>query len=144
MGRPSPSISTAAAIGPSAKPTGLAAPNTATTRPRRARGTTSRIPATMTPVLPSWRPTSINAPATCHGCCASATRAKTPVSTSALRTITALRLYLSAHTPHSGTRGRPSTKTRELNRPTKATRSAWGTPSSRKWAGSRAKTWLMP
>ena len=40
--------------------------------------------------------------------------------------MTALRLYLSAHTPHSGTSGIPTTKIRALNRPTNASRSAAG------------------
>ena len=43
--------------------------------------------------------------------------ANTTASTSALRTMTALRLYLSAHTPHSGTSGSPTTKISELYRP---------------------------
>ncbi len=68
----------------------------------------------------------------------------TTASTSALRTMTALRLYLSAHTPHSGTSGRPTTKISELYRPMKAIRSASGTPSSRRYAGRRANTWLTP
>ena len=50
----------------------------------------------------------------------------------ALRTMTALRLYLSAQTPHNGTSGRPTTKIRELNRPTNASRSASATPISRR------------
>ena len=40
--------------------------------------------------------------------------------------MTALRLYLSAQTPHSGTSGAPTMKIRELNRPTNASRSAGG------------------
>ena len=62
--------------------------------------------------------------ASCHGSRASATSPKTTASTSELRTMTALRLYLSAQTPHSGTSGAPTMKIRELNRPTKARRSA--------------------
>ncbi len=75
---------------------------------------TSRIAASMTPVLPSWNPISRTAIAICHGSRARAARANTTASTRALRTITALRLYLSAHTPHSGTSGSPTTKTSEL------------------------------
>ena len=36
-------------------------------RPRTGRGVTSRIPASMTPVLPSWRPIRSIDGATCHG-----------------------------------------------------------------------------
>ena len=70
--------------------------------------------------------------ASCHGSRDSATPANTTASTSALRTMTALRLYLSAQTPHSGTSGIPTTKISELNSPTKASRSASGTPISRR------------
>ena len=47
------------------------------------------------------------ASATCHGSRARATAANTTASTSALRTMTTLRLYLSAQAPHSGTSGMP-------------------------------------
>ena len=64
------------------------------------------------------------ASASCHGSRARATAAKTTASTSALRTMTTLRLYLSAHAPHSGTSGMPTTKIRALKIPTNARRSA--------------------
>ena len=69
---------------------------------------------------------------------------KTTASTSALRTMTALRLYLSAHTPQRGTIGIPSTNSRALKRPMNWRRSASGTPIAESCEGSRAKTWLTP
>ena len=119
-------------VGPIANPMGLAAPKIAMTTPRRLSGVTSRIPASMTPVLPSWNPINSMATASCQGSRARAAIVKTTASTSALRTITAFRLYLSAHTPHSGTSGAPTTKIRALNRPTNARRSPCGTPISRR------------
>ena len=83
-------------------------------------------PASITPVFPSWNPISSIARASCHGSRASGHSPKTTASTRALRTMTALRLYLSAQTPHSGTSGAPTMKIRELNRPTNASRSAGG------------------
>ncbi len=68
------------------------------------------------------------ASATCHGSRARATAANTTASTSALRTMTTLRLYLSAQAPHSGTSGMPTTNTRALKIPTKARRWLSGTP----------------
>ena len=56
--------------------------------------------------------------ATCHGSRASAIPVNTTASTIALRMITALRLYLSAQTPHSGTSGIPRTNSSALNSPT--------------------------
>ena len=100
--------------------------------PSRRRGVTSRMPASMIPVLPSWNPMSSIASATCHGSRASATPANTTASTSALRTMTTLRLYLSAQAPHSGTSGMPTTKIRALKMPMKASRSLSGTPISRR------------
>ncbi len=58
--------------------------------------------------------------------------------------ITAFRLYLSAHTPHSGTSGSPTTKTSELNSPMNASRSVCATPICPRYDGSRAKIWLTP
>ena len=89
---------------------------------------TSRMPASITPVFPSWKPISSMLTASCHGSVDNATPAKTTASMSALRTITTFRLYLSAHTPHSGTRGMPTTKMSAEKRPTNASRSSWGTP----------------
>ena len=86
--------------------------------PGGARGVTSRIPASMTPVLPSWNPMSSIARASCHGSRARARRtANTTASTRALRTMTTLRLYLSAHAPQSGTSGMPTTKISALKMP---------------------------
>src|SRR3954447_5130590 len=65
-------------------------------------------------------------------------------STTALRAITALRLYLSAQTPHRGTSGAPTTKTSALNNPTNVSRSDGGTPIVDRAAGSNANTWLTP
>ncbi len=114
--------------GPIAMPIGPLAPNKAIAVPSRGRGVASRIAASITPVLPSWKPTRSREPASCHGSRLRATQAKTTASTRALRTITALRLYLSAHTPHNGTSGAPTTKIRALNRPMKWSRSASATP----------------
>ena len=61
--------------------------------------------------------------ASCHGSRDRATPAKTTASTTALRTMTTLRLYLSAQAPHSGTSGAPTTKISALNSPTNASRS---------------------
>ena len=66
--------------------------------------------------------------ASCHGSRLRATPANTTASTSALRTITALRLYLSAHTPQSGTSGAPTMKMSEPKIPTNRSRSGSGTP----------------
>ena len=55
--------------------------------------------------------------ASCHGSRESATPANTTASTSALRTMTALRLYLSAQTPQSGTSGMPTTKIERAEQP---------------------------
>ena len=132
MAQPNPSISRPASVGPAANPIGPAAPNSAIVVPSRRRGLTSRIPASITPVLPSWNPIRSTASASCHGSRARAAIENTTASTSALRTITALRLILSAHTPHSGTSGRPTTNMSELYRPTNGSRSVSGTPRSRR------------
>jgi hypothetical protein len=121
-----------ARAGPTAKPIGPDAPKIAIVVPNRRVGVTSRIPASMTPVFPSWNPMRSIDRASCQGSRDRATAANTTASTSALRTMTALRLYLSAHTPHSGTSGMPTTKISELNNPTKASRSASGTPMPRR------------
>ena len=121
-------MSRPASVGPMAKPSGPDTPNSAMIVPSLARGATSRIPASITPVLPSWSPMSSRLAASCHGSRLSATAANTTASTIALRAITALRLYLSAHTPHSGTSGAPTTKISELKIPTKARRSLSSTP----------------
>ena len=130
--QPAPSMSTAASTGPTANPTGPAAPNSAIDVPTRWRGTTSRMPASITPVFPSWNPISSTATAICHGSRASAASPNTTTSTRQLRTMTTLRLYLSAQTPQSGTSGSPRTKTSEPNRPMNGRRSVSGTPSSRR------------
>jgi hypothetical protein len=121
-----------ASAGPTANPIGPEAPKMAIVVPRRRIGVTSLMPASITPVFPSWNPMSSIEIASCHGSRESATAAKTTASTSALRTMTALRLYLSAQTPHNGTRGIPTTKISEENKPTKASRSASGTPMPRR------------
>ncbi len=126
--QPSPSTRMPASAGPKAKPIGPDEPNRAIVTPSRFSGVTSRIPASITPVLPSWNPMSSIESASCHGSRDRATPANTTASTRALRMMTALRLYLSAQTPHSGTSGRPTTKTSELKSPMKARRSASSTP----------------
>ena len=88
--------------------------------------------ASMTPVLPSWKPTRSMLAASCQGSRLRATPANTTASTRALRTMTALRLYLSAHTPQSGTSGAPTTKISALKIPTKRSRSGSATPISRR------------
>ncbi len=130
--QPKRSIRTPASAGPSAIPTAVDAPKTPITVPSRWRGLTSRMPASITPVFPSWNPISSMLTASCHGSRESATPANTTASTRALRTMTALRLYLSAQTPQSGTSGMPTTKISAVNKPTNASRSAWGTPISRR------------
>ncbi len=130
--QPRPSIRRPARAGPTANPIGPDAPKIAIVVPSRRTGVTSRMPASMTPVFPSWNPMRSMLRASCHGSVDSATPANTTASTSALRTMTALRLYLSAHTPHSGTSGIPTTKISELKSPTKVSRSASDTPISRR------------
>jgi hypothetical protein len=133
-----------ASAGPAANPIGPLAPNRATIVPMRCVGVTSRRPASMTPVLPSCSPMRSRLPASCQGSRDSAAAAKTTASTIALRTITALRLYLSAHTPHSGTNGAPTMKMSAVKSPTNARRSSSGTPTSRNEIGRSAKIWLVP
>ena len=70
--------------------------------------------------------------ASCHGSRARATAAKTTASTSALRTMTTLRLYLSAQAPQSGTSGMPTTKISALKTPMNVSRWLSGTPISRR------------
>ncbi len=130
--QPRPSMRNPASVGPAANPTAVDAPKMPMTVPSRRRGAVSRMPASITPVLPSWKPISSMLRASCHGSRDRATPAKTTASTSALRMITALRLYLSAHTPHNGTSGMPTTKISALNNPTNASRSPWATPISRR------------
>ena len=130
--QPKPSMRMPASAGPTANPIGPDAPKIAIVVPSRRRGVTSRMPASMIPVLPSWNPMSSIARASCHGSRARATAAKTTASTSALRMITTLRLYLSAHAPHSGTSGMPTTKIRALKMPMNASRSCSATPISRR------------
>ena len=86
----------------------------------------------MIPVLPSWKPMSSIASATCHGSRARATPMNTTASTRALRTMTTLRLYLSAQAPHSGTSGMPTMKISALNTPMNVSRWLSGTPISRR------------
>ena len=58
---------------------------------------------------------------------------------------TALRLYLSAQTPQSGTSGIPTTKIRAENSPTNGSPvGARRRPSSRRYGARNAKTWLTP
>jgi hypothetical protein len=142
--QPAPSMRKPANAGPVAIPIADEAPNTPMIVPSRRRGATSRIPASITPVFPSWNPMSNMLRPSCQGSCERATPAKTTASTRALRTMTALRLYLSAHTPHRGTSGRPTRKISELKSPMNASRSSSGTPISSRYVGSRAKIWLMP
>ncbi len=73
-----------------------------------------------------------------------ATPAKTTASTTALRTMTARRLYLSAQTPQNGTSRMPNTKMSEVKMPVKAGMSASGRPTSRRRSGRYAKIWLTP
>ncbi len=136
--QPRPSINTPARTGPTANPIGPDEPKTAMVTPSRRRGVTSRMPASITPVFPSWKPINSIESASCHGSRESATHANTTASTRQLRTITALRLYLSAQTPQSGTSGIPTTKISALNRPMNASRSSCGTPIFVRYAGSRA------
>ena len=124
--QPKPSMRMPARAGPTANPIGPDAPKIAIVVPSRARGVTSRMPASMIPVLPSWNPISSIARASCHGSRARATAANTTASTSALRTMTTLRLYLSAQAPHSGTSGIPTTKISALKMPMNASRSCCG------------------
>ena len=141
---PSPSMRNPPSAGPTANPIGPDAPKIPMIVPSRCRGTTSRIPASITPVLPSCSPIRRMLSASCQGSRDKATQANTTASTSALRTMTALRLYLSAQTPHSGTNGAPTTKMSDPNSPTNGSRSASGTPISRRYEGRNAKTWLTP
>ncbi len=137
--QPKPSIRMPARTGPTANPIGPDTPKIAMIVPIRRTGVTSRIPASITPVFPSWKPISSMLNASCHGSRDNATPANTTASTMQLRTMTALRLYLSAQTPQSGTNGMPTTKISALNRPMNASRSASGTPMSRRYVGTRAK-----
>ena len=125
---PKPSMRSPASTGPTANPIGPDAPKIAIVMPRRGLGVTSRIPASITPVLPSWNPMSSIDSASCHGSFDRATPAKTTASTRALRMMMALRLYLSAQTPQNGTSGNPTTKINALNSPMNPSRSASGTP----------------
>ena len=143
-GRPRTSTICPPTNGPMAKPTGPMAPKTALTVPIRPRGATSRRAASMTPVLPSWRPVSSSAAASCQGSAASATPAKTTASTTALRTITARRLILSAHTPQNGTRKMPNTKMSAVKRPVSGITCSGAIPTSCRRSGRNAKTWLTP
>ena len=131
-GRPqcSPSTITPPSAGPTAKPIGPLTPKSASAVPSRTRGVESLMAPSMIPVLPSWKPMRSMLPASCHGSRDRATAAKTTASTIELRMMTALRLYLSAQTPHNGTSGMPTTKSNELNRPTKCRRSGSATPMS--------------
>ena len=112
--------------------------------PTRWRGVTSRSAASMTPVLPSWSPTRRRLTASCQGSSARATPAKTTASTTALRTMTARRLYLSAQTPQNGTRTIPKTKMRLVKSPVNVGICAAGRPTSWRRRGRKAKTWAMP
>ncbi len=71
--QPSPSTRMPASAGPNAKPIGPDEPKSAIVTPRRRSGVTSRIPASITPVLPSWNPISSIERASCHGSRDSAT-----------------------------------------------------------------------
>ena len=110
-------IMTAPIAGPSPNPSGLLEAKMPIANPSLGRGVTSRIAAIMTPELPSWKPTSTMLTASCHGAPLAATARNTTASTSALRITTALRLYLSAHTPHSGIKGNPARKNSEKSKP---------------------------
>jgi hypothetical protein len=127
-----------------ANPRGPVAPNSAVTVPTRWRGVTSRSAASMTPVLPSCSPTRRRLTASCQGSSARATPARTTASTTALRTMTARRLYLSAQTPQNGTRTIPKTKMRLVKSPVNMGIWSAGRPTSRRRRGRKANTWLMP
>ncbi len=142
--RPNPSTMIPPRSGPTANPIGPATPNNAISVPTRRRGTTSRIAPSITPVLPSWNPIRRRLSASCHGSRDSATQTNTTASTRALRAMTALREYLSAQTPQSGTSGIPTTKISAENSPTNVARSASDTPTTRRYAGRYANTWLTP
>jgi len=94
--------------------------------------------AIITPLLPSWNPTSIIPTTSCHVVWLAAITPKTSASTRALRMITALRLYLSAQTPHSGINGSPVRKNSAPRMPTKWGMSAADTPTSRSRLGMNA------
>ena len=76
--------------------------------------------------------------ASCQGAPLAATARKTTASTSELRMITALRLYLSAQTPHSGINGSPATKNKEKSRPSTWPMSASDIPTSDRRVGMKA------
>ncbi len=106
-------------VGPAPKPSGLLAAKMPIARPSLRRGVTSRMAAIITPVLPSWNPTRSIAATSCQSDWLAATTPNTAASTRALRMITALRLYLSAQTPHSGMNGSPERKNSAPRMPTK-------------------------
>ena len=65
--QPRPSIRRPARAGPTANPIGPDAPKIAIVVPSRRIGVTSRMPASMTPVFPSWNPMRSMLRASCHG-----------------------------------------------------------------------------
>ena len=127
--RPSPSIIAPARSGPSAKPIGAAALKRAIDLVRACSGETSRIVASITPVLPSQKPSASVAPISCHASCAkakamSATRAIKP-----LRTMTSRRDRNSAIASQIGTCGAPTMKMPAVAAPDTVAISLSGTPA---------------
>ena len=78
--------------GPMAKPSGPAVPTRLMANPVRARGARSVTSDSITPVLPRFRPTSGTSMNTCQMSVANASSPNITASTTALRTMTALRL----------------------------------------------------
>ena len=108
-------------------------------------GVTSRIPASMTPVLPSWNPISSIDERELPRLARRAPRpANTTASTSALRTMTALRLYLSAQTPHSGTSGSADDEDERAEQADEREAIRLGDAHLAQVGADSAKIWLTP
>ena len=127
--RPSPPISHAARSGPAAKPIGAAALKSEMTRARSRSGATSRIVASITPVLPSQKPSATVAPTSCQAWSASAKAISAARAMRPLRTMTSRRDRNSAIASQIGTCGAPMTKSPAIEMPVSDAISPMGTPA---------------
>jgi len=78
-------------LGPSAKPSDGLTPKSEIAKPTRPFGVTARSAVSMTPVLPSWNPTSSRPKAASHRFWANHSTTKTTISTKALRAMIGIR-----------------------------------------------------
>ncbi len=144
-GSPQPSESTTIAprTGPMAKPIGPALPNQARATPIRPVGAESRIAPSMTPALPSWRPTRSMLRARCRLARQGDADEDGRLDEGAPDDDDLAAVLVGPDAPQRD-EGHADDEDERPNRPTNWSRSASGTPIDLRSDGMKAKIWLTP